>query len=157
MKWDELDLEAAEPDQDEEAPAEQEAVELDADEPDQETDDLVEDAAEESGEGTADSDSEESDEEEASDLEDDEAGTEDDISEEVEQPADVVTISGNAIIFPEEYDLTAFSSSTEDTDAVVQAVDEQTNVQRSGFFAVVLLLGIIVGLLFVHGFRLRRV
>lgn len=152
MEWDELELEAAEQDQDEEAPAEQETFEPDADEPDQESGDSLDDAAEETDEET---DTEDSDsEEEESDAE---AESEEEKAEDAPQPSEIVTISGNAIIFPEEYDFTAFSSSTEDTDAVVQAVDEQTNVLRSGFFAVVLLLGIIVGLLFVHGFRLRRV
>lgn len=152
MEWDELDPEAAQPDQDEAVPEETET-----EEPDQETDDPVEDAAEESGEGTADSDSEESDEEEASDLEEDEAGTEDDISEEVEQPADVVTISGNAIIFPEEYDLASFASSPEDTDAVVQAIEEQTMHLQAGLVTVAFFLGMIAGLLFAQCFRLRRV
>lgn len=147
MEWDELELEAAEPDQDEEVPAGQ-----DADEPDQEPGENPDDAAEETVEETDTEDI--GSEEEESDTE---AETGEEEAEDPLPPSEIVTISGNAIIFPEEYDLTAFSSSTEDTDAVVQAVDEQTNVLRSGFFAVVLLLGIIVGLLFVHGFRLRRV
>ncbi len=173
MEWDELDLEAVEPDQDETA-----AEGTEMEEPDQAPADPLEGAAEESGEETADSDSDGSSEEETGSSGEDEAGAEDDISEEVqqpadeteqltdeteqpadetEQPADVVTISGNAIIFPEEYALTSLASSQEDDSAVVQAVEEQTMHLCSGFAVTVFLLGIIAGLLFVQCFRLRRV
>lgn len=152
MEWDELDLEAVQPGQDEAVPEETET-----EEPDQETDDPVEDAAEESGEETADSNSEESDEEEASDLEEDEAGMEEDASEEIQQSSDVITISGNAIIFPEEYDLASFASGTEDESVVVQAIEEQTVHLQFGLLTVVFFLGVIAGLLFAQCFRLRRV
>ena len=52
---------------------------------------------------------------------------------------------------------TADTSETLDTDAVVQAIEKQTEVVHNGFIGVCVGLGLLVGMVFVQGFRLRRV
>lgn len=73
---------------------------------------------------------------------------------------DVVTVSGNAVILPNDFDLSVLGSNNEsspvDIDALVQVVENQTQAIYAVSFAVLLLLGVIAGILLVHGFRLRR-
>lgn len=153
MDWTELDV--LEPDPDAEVPGETETNEPVADAPDQESGDSPDDAAETDvgddsspedpvGEDLSDNESEdaETDNEESEDTEADDE--ESDLPEET-------TISGNTIIFPEEYDFSG------NTDAVVEAIQAQSLYMRAGFVVVAFLLGAVIGLLFVCGFRLRRV
>lgn len=72
---------------------------------------------------------------------------------------DVVTISGNAVIFPEDFDLSLLGSSNEssvDQTALIEAVENQSTLLYNVSAAVIFLLGVIAGLLLIHGFRLRR-
>lgn len=153
MDWTELDV--LEPDPDAEVPGETEMNEPVVDAPDQESGDSPDDAAETDvgddsspadpvGEDLSDNESEdaETDNEESEDTEADDE--ESDLPEET-------TISGNTIIFPEEYDFSG------NTDAVVEAIQAQSLYMRAGFVVVAFLLGAVIGLLFVCGFRLRRV
>ncbi len=106
--------------------------------------------------------------------EDTELSPEDDIVEEPEegsgvtegQPVsvsgnDTVTVSGNAVIFPEGFDFSMFSGSDPDgpssLDALIEAEALQTEVICSASVGIMFLLGLIAGILLVHGFRLRRV
>lgn len=72
---------------------------------------------------------------------------------------DVITISGNAVIFPEGFDLSQLNSSegsTVDVAALTEAVEYQSSLIYSAALAISLLLGVIAGILLIHGFRLRR-
>lgn len=73
---------------------------------------------------------------------------------------DVVTISGNAVIFPEDFDLSLLSGSAEnstcDTGTVVDAIKSQTDLIYGVSAAAIFLLGVIAGILLIQGFRLRR-
>ena len=106
--------------------------------------------------------------------EDTELSPEDDIVEEPEegsgvtegQPVsvsgnDTVTVNGNAVIFPEGFDFSMFSGSDPDgpssLDALIEAEALQTEVICSASVGIMFLLGLIAGILLVHGFRLRRV
>lgn len=73
---------------------------------------------------------------------------------------DVITISGNAVIFPEDFDLSQLSSnesSTGDLTAVADMLETQNNNITAGFACVSFLLGLLAGAIIVSGFRLRRV
>ncbi len=152
MEWDELNSGVADLQQDEDAPAESETDNPETDEDAQESSDSADDIPE---------DSEESNSEDTSlskeDAETDITEEPETESEEGSSPSDVVTISGNAIILPEGYDFTSFASSTENEDAVVQAIKEQTTYLDCGFATVSFLLGMIIGSVLMHNFRLRRV
>lgn len=127
---------------------ESESVDQDADESDQESEESLSDAAEETDDET-----------DTEDLGEEETDAEAEVGEETESaptPSEAVTISGNTIIFPEEYDLSTFLSSAEDSVALVQAVDEQTDVLHSGFSATNFLLGLIAGGVLIQSFRLSR-
>ena len=106
--------------------------------------------------------------------EDTELSPEDDIVEEPEegsgvtegQPVsvsgnDTVTVSGNAVIFPEDFDFSMFSVGDPDSltglDALIEAETYQTEVICSVSVGIMFFLGIIAGILLIHGFRLRRV
>lgn len=72
---------------------------------------------------------------------------------------DVITISGNAVIFPEGFDLSQLNSSegsTVDVTALIEAVEYQNSLIYSAALAISLLLGVVAGILLIHGFRLRR-
>lgn len=71
---------------------------------------------------------------------------------------DVVTISGNAVIFPGDFDLSLLGSSESSVDqtALIEAVENQSTLLYNVSAAVIFLLGVIAGLLLIHGFRLRR-
>lgn len=73
---------------------------------------------------------------------------------------DIITISGNAVIFPEDFDLSLLSGSTEssmcDTGPVVDAIKSQTDLIYGASAAAIFLLGVIAGILLIQGFRLRR-
>lgn len=74
---------------------------------------------------------------------------------------DIVTISGNAVIFPEGFDLSMFSGSDPDDltslDALIEAETLQTEVICSVSVGIMFFLGLIAGILLIQGFRLRRV
>ena len=73
---------------------------------------------------------------------------------------DIVTISGNAVILPADFDFSMLGSNSEispaDMDGLIEVVENQTQVIYGVSFAVLLFLGVIAGILLVHGFRLRR-
>lgn len=72
---------------------------------------------------------------------------------------DTVTISGNAVIFPEGFDLSLLGSSSEssvDQTALIEAVENQSTLLSNVSAAEIFLLGVIAGILLIHGFRLRR-
>lgn len=73
---------------------------------------------------------------------------------------DIITISGNAVIFPEDFDLSLLSGSTEssmyDASTVVDAIKSQTDLIYGASAAAIFLLGVIAGILLIQGFRLRR-
>ena len=74
-------------------------------------------------------------------------------------PGDIITISGNAVIFPEGFDLSQLNgseSSTGDVTALTEAVESQSDLIYSAALIISLLLGVIAGILLIHGFRLRR-
>lgn len=138
---------------------------------DQDTpEDSLEDLQEEEVENT---DTEVTEENEMEDLEaDPEEVSEDEESEDQqEEPEesivesisgnDVMLISGNAVIFPEDFDYSMFQSSTEgeigNYDDLVEVVEYQTNLIFSVSVVISFMLGVIAGILFIHGFRLRRV
>lgn len=75
-----------------------------------------------------------------------------------------VSVSGNTVIFPEGYGYITAGYSAGDPGSVVEALDAQTKAveaqteaMREGFIAICFLLGAILGILLVQGFRLRRV
>lgn len=73
---------------------------------------------------------------------------------------DIIMISGNAVIFPEDFDLSLLSGSTEssmcDAGTMVDAIKNQTDLMYSASAAAIFLLGVIAGILLIQGFRLRR-
>ncbi len=72
----------------------------------------------------------------------------------------VITISGNAVIFPEDFDLSQLGSgesSTGDTAAFIDVIKAQTDNTTAGFVCVTFLLGLLSGAVLVSTFRLRRV
>lgn len=74
---------------------------------------------------------------------------------------DTVTVSGNAVIFPEDFDFSMFSVGDPDSltglDALIEAETYQTEVICSVSVGIMFFLGIIAWILLIHGFRLRRV
>lgn len=74
---------------------------------------------------------------------------------------DIVTISGNAVIFPEDFDFSMFSGNDPggltSLDALIEAETFQTEVICGVSVGIMFLLGVIAGILLIHGFRLRRV
>lgn len=82
-----------------------------------------------------------------------------------EQPAsvsgnDIVAVSGNAVIFPEDFDFTMLGSTGADNSAGIEALigveEYQTEVIYGSALAITFTLGITAGILLIHGFRLRR-
>lgn len=73
---------------------------------------------------------------------------------------DILTISGNAVIFPEDFDFSVFNDNSESTPVdmseITEIVEYQTRVIYGVSFAALFLLGVIAGVLLIHGFRLRR-
>lgn len=96
----------------------------------------------------------------AADMED---GTEEEPAEEQEEP-DQETVSGNdlvvsgdVIVFPEDYDLSTLGGEPADTESIVQAVERQSDIMTAGFTCTCFMLGVLAGALVIAGFRLRRV
>lgn len=72
---------------------------------------------------------------------------------------EIIAISGNAVIFPEDFDLSLLGSGSEsnvDQTALIEAVENQSTLLYNVSAAVIFLLGVIAGILLIHGFRLRR-
>lgn len=136
-----------EPEETEPEEAEQEGPEAEPEEPETEPEPgiLEEGAAEEQPE------------------EEPEDGTEEEPAAEEEEP-DQETVSGNdlivsgdVIVFPEDYDLSTLGGEPADTESIVQAVEEQSDIMTAGFTCTCFMLGILAGALVIAGFRLRRV
>ncbi len=69
-----------------------------------------------------------------------------------------ITVSGNVIILPDGYELVETQAYTsEDIVAVIESIENQTDIIRGGMIGLAFLLGIIGGILLIQGFRLRRV
>ncbi|MCH5260347.1 MAG: hypothetical protein J1F18_11365 [Lachnospiraceae bacterium] len=100
---------------------------------------------------------EESDDEEAEDQPEESEETSDDVM----IGNEIVTVSGNVIIFPEDFDYSMFQVNAEgevgNYDDLAEMVEDQTTLIYGSSVVIIFLLGIIAGTLFVHGFRLRRV
>ncbi len=136
-----------EPEETEPEEAEQEGPEAEPEEPEPESEPgiLEEGAAEEQPE------------------EEPEDGTEEEPAAEEEEP-DQETVSGNdlivsgdVIVFPEDYDLSTLGGEPADTESIVQAVEKQSDIMTAGFTCTCFMLGILAGALVIAGFRLRRV
>lgn len=146
----EPDPEESEPEEPEQAEPEEEPDETETGEP--EETEPEEDPAEEQPEDG-----------ETGDATDTEDGTEEEPAEEPEEP-DQETVSGNelvvggdVIIFPEDYDLSAFGTEPADTASIVQVVEKQSDIMTAGFTCTCFMLGVVAGALVISGFRLRRV
>lgn len=73
-----------------------------------------------------------------------------------------LTVSGNVIILPEGYEPLEMQAETqsyasEDITAIIESLEYQTDIIRGGMIGLAFFLGLIAGIMFVHGFRLRRV
>ncbi|MCM1233128.1 MAG: hypothetical protein NC489_23655 [Ruminococcus flavefaciens] len=72
---------------------------------------------------------------------------------------DIIAVNGNAVIFPEDFDLSLLSGgegNAGDVTALAEAVAYQSELIYGISAAAVFLLGVIAGILLIHGFRLRR-
>lgn len=103
-----------------------------------------EDGADESGQ-----DQEEEPEEES-------AAEEEEPDQETVSGNDLV-VSGDVIVFPEEYDLSTLGGEPADTESIVQAVEKQSDIMTAGFTCTCFMLGLLAGAVLIAGFRLRRV
>ncbi|MCM1266811.1 MAG: hypothetical protein NC302_02805 [Bacteroidales bacterium] len=93
-----------------------------------------------------------------------ENGTEDAAAEGSDKETDEETVSGNelvisgdAVIFPEDYDFSALAADPVDTEPIVQAIEKQNDNMTAGFVCTSFLLGLLAGAMIIAGFRLRRV
>ena len=68
-----------------------------------------------------------------------------------------IVIRGDAVIFPEVYDLSMLTSELADTEAIVQAIEAQNENMTAGVACTCFMLGVLAGAMFIAGFRLRRV
>lgn len=99
---------------------------------------------------------------EAGDIESEEQteGSEE-VSGETVSGNDIVEISGDVIVFPEGFDFSILQDSsvndTADTGTVEELIREQTGLILGVSVVSVFLLGVIAGILFIQGFRIRRV
>lgn len=92
-------------------------------------------------------------EEPAEDIEQD-----DQLSNSESEQDDTITVSGNDIILPEGYaPIETEVYTSEDIAAVMESIEYQTDVIRGGMIGLAFLLGIIGGILLIHGFRIRRI
>lgn len=107
------------------------------------------------------SDPEESEEESEDSATDDQQEEQVVLSGEIISVNEIVTISGNTLVFPDDFDFSMFESRSEvevgNLDTVVESIENQTSFILGVSDVAIFLLGIIAGILLVHGFRLRRV
>lgn len=96
-------------------------------------------------------------------VQDPEEGQEEEPAAEAEDP-DQETVSGNdlivsgdVIVFPEDYDLSTLGGEPADTGSIVQAVERQSEIMTAGFTCTCFMLGLLAGAVLIAGFRLRRV
>lgn len=144
-----------------------------------EPEELGSEEAEQEGSGSEEPELEETDQEETDQGEGQEeteeeqtgsetGGTEESLEEETgEEPAEEskeetasgndIVIRGDAVIFPEEYDLSVLESEQVDTEAIVQAIEAQSYNMTAGFACTCFMLGVLAGAMIIAGFRLRRV
>lgn len=166
---DDLELEVTEPAPEDEAPADDDAAEtVPADETENfGSDETPETDPEESGSEEEPEETDPADETETpgsenqpedSEPEDLTSKPADDAGETV-SGNDIITISGNAVIFPEDFDLSLLGSGSEsnvDQTALLEAIENQSTLLYNVSAAMIFLLGVIAGILLIHGFRLRR-
>lgn len=76
----------------------------------------------------------------------------------------VIEVNGSVLVLPEEYEYIPQQSDPEDLEFLYQALEsqtqavaEQTELLQCGIICISLLLGMLIGVLLVHGFRLRRI
>lgn len=75
-----------------------------------------------------------------------------------QEQLNTLTVSGNVIILPDGYEpLETQAYTSEDIASVIESLEYQTEIIRGGMIGIAFLLGIIGGILLIHGFRLRRV
>lgn len=75
-------------------------------------------------------------------------------------PASLLSVSGNGILLPEgchAAGLEGEAVTAGELAAAVEAVAYQTQILRGGILGLSILLGLLTGILLLHGFRLRRV
>ena len=148
----ESEPEEPEPEESEPEEPEQEGPEAEPEEPEQETGEPEEGAEEEQPE----EEPEETDAEPEDGTEEEPAGETEDPEEETVSGNDLV-VSGDVIVFPEDYDLSTLGGEPADTESIVQAVEKQSDIMTAGFTCTCFMLGILAGALVITGFRLRRV
>ena len=143
-----------EPEESEPEEPEQEGPEAEPEEPEAEPEPGIpeEGAAEEQPE----EEPEETDAEPEDGTEEGSAGETEDPGEETVSGNDLI-VSGDVIVFPEDYDLSTLGGEPADTESIVQAVEEQSDIMTAGFTCTCFMLGILAGALVIAGFRLRRV
>lgn len=96
-------------------------------------------------------------------VQDPEEGQEEEPAAEGEEPdqetasGNDLVVSGDVIVFPEEYDLSTLGGEPADTESIVQAVEAQSDIMTAGFACTCFMLGLLAGAVLVAGFRLRRV
>lgn len=163
-------MEGYETDHDLEEPADQEEVTVEPEETEPEEPD-PEEPETEPGESDQEGSAEQ---EEPSAEEQPEDGTDETVQEPEEEPEeepaaeeegpDQETVSGNdlvvsgdVIVFPEEYDLSTLGGEPADTESIVQAVEKQSDIMTAGFTCTCFMLGLLAGAVLIAGFRLRRV
>lgn len=71
----------------------------------------------------------------------------------------IISVSGNALIFPEDFDLSQLNGNADTSSGteIVEAIKAQTEFMFVTSAVIVFLLGTIVGVTLIHGIRLRRV
>lgn len=143
-----------EPEESEPEEPEQEGPEAEPEEPETESEPGIpeEGAAEEQPE----EEPEETDAEPEDGTEEEPAGETEDPEEETVSGNDLI-VSGDVIVFPEDYDLSTLGGEPADTESIVQAVEKQSDIMTAGFTCTCFMLGILAGALVIAGFRLRRV
>lgn len=129
----ETEVEPEEADQEESAEQEEEPAE---EQPEDGTDETIQDPEEESKEESA--------------------AEEEEPEQETVSGNDLV-VSGDVIVFPEEYDLSTLGGEPADTESIVQAVEKQSEIMTAGFTCTCFMLGLLAGAVLIAGFRLRRV
>lgn len=129
----ETETEPGEPDQEESAEQEEPSAE---EQPEDGTDEIVTDSEEGQEEGPA-AEEEEPDQETVS--------------------GNGLVVSGDVIVFPEDYDLSTLGGGPADIESIVQVVEEQSDIMTAGFACTCFMLGLLAGAVLVAGFRLRRV
>lgn len=142
--------EITEPEEEEPEQSETDQEETEPAGPDQEEDTETEDTEPEETEAEEGAEPDENPEEEEPEEEPEE-------SEQETVSGNDLVVSGDVIIFPEDYDLSTLGGELEDAGSIVQAVEKQSDIMTAGFTCTCFMLGLLAGAVLIAGFRLRRV